>query len=267
MTLPLVIWLLMLIVAVVTAATLQLILDSKGRPLGPRMSWLLWSALSALGIGLAAALANASFAAGLLMALLLGPLVPPAFRAWMWLEDAPYRLARKQEAEEDVQRYRPVTFTEGAPEPRKAIPAPLAPAAPPPTETPLTLARGVSRPTQATATPRSPPGNLAGAAWALAVAGALPLLVVGSLIANGMQSAPGVPGRRAIVAAELEILGYEGARLERDWIQLYCTGGDGEGYLWTSGPADGRACVWPGGVQIKVDRSRMAKDPFARPAG
>ena len=265
MTFPLVIWLLMLIVAVVTAATLQVILDSKGQPLRSWMSWLLWSVLSALGIGLAAALTKTSFAAGLLMALLLGPLVPPAFRVWMWLEDAPYRLARKREADEDVQRYRPVAFTEAAPEQRKTSPPPLARAAPLPTETPLTLARSVSKPAQALATPRSPHGNLAGAAAALAVAGALPLLVIGSLVANGLQSAPGVPGRRAMVAAELEILGYEGARLERDWIQLYCTGGDGEGYLWTSGPADGRACVWPGGVQIKVDQSRMAKDPFARP--
>jgi hypothetical protein len=100
----------------------------------------------------------------------------------------------------------------------------------------------------------------------VAVIGLVPLFQIGSAVADGVRGAQGVPGRRAIVAAELEIRGYEGARLERDWIQLYCTGGDGEGYLWSSGPADGRACVWPGGVQIKVDRSRMAKDPFARPS-
>lgn len=229
-------------------------------------AYLAWLPVAMLGVALAATGGRGPLDAGLWPALALGPVAYPLVRGLFSV------MVRVQTAEIEAYRengaYDPITKGYEA----KVFDDP-------PAQAPRTpMAAGPA----ATDTALSPPATTgvlarlsgdARPAWVRGVEGVIvavgvclfPLVVFFPAIANVLFAQDNVPARREMVVAELSLMGLENVRLTRDWIQLDCTGGDGEVYDWTSDAADGRACVRDEEVQIKVTRSRLTKDPFRRP--
>lgn len=269
MTGPLAIWLFLFIVAGVAAACGVAMLHARRHPRTQLLSWLMTTGAAAVGIGWGFAMAGAPFTKGLAGMLLLAPFAYPALRLWFAIEDIPNRMGQTMRARAEARRaiLRAVPATADAPlaRPIAMASSPAAAAAGSAAEPPLPLPPdGVVA--RLAADPSSRRSRIFNGSIVAVIGAGFAWMMLHEPVRMMVTAPQRVAAHRDMVVAQLDIMGLHDVRMTRDWVQLYCTGGDGEAYAWTSEPADGRACVRDAGVQIKVDRSRLAKHPFARPA-
>lgn len=259
-------WIAVLAAGVIVAGLVEAFAAWRGLRRRWLYAYLAWLPVAMLGVALVAAGGRAPLDAGLWPALALGPIAYPLVRGLFSV------MVRVQTAEIEAYRengaYDPITKGyEAKVFDDPAEPAPRKPVAAGPAVTDTALSPPAATGVLARLSGDERPGWVRGFEGAIVAVGVclFPLVMFFPMLANTFFDQNNVPARREMVVAQLSMMGLENVRLKRDWIQLSCTGGDGELYDWTSDAADGQACVRNSEVQIKVTRSRLTKDPFRRP--
>lgn len=231
-------WLVGLIAGMIGIAFIELSVDARATRHGRLRSYVLWSVGGAAAASFVMTLLGNGWDSALVAGLLFGPVCQPLAIAYQTVSDwwhsiQPHPDGRSRDDDwmqtASWRRGRKATGLAAATEPALP-PEPL-----PPTKGMLRAQLGLT--------------VLAAVLW--------PVFTVGADFARD-------PPRREKVAAYVDALGFEAARVQRGLTSAPCWGG--VEYDWRSEAGDGRTCVRGGDyVTAFVENDRTSKDPFARP--